>query len=379
MVDIVLTGKPVPSEVASLIMVYADHETSSKMQEAFIANNDTPEKVKEILAKAFRANRYWLGRAAPPEAANISYTFIAQHLATPGTEPKSVNVSFDPYELEAMRARRVHMDRVLYLETLSDVLFTLPQIREATVFAETEKDVTIRFTVPPRTAVRVGIGNFNWGYQQAVLRNAGQARVRFDRERGVPLSEEILSRKGVRLAYLEYENYEPFRDGGLVPLKITADFPLVKIGTNPKSIFCEMNFQIIDGKFWTLLDATTMDMSDAENPELLAVASLEDVRVVAAEPEAPKDPPNETDKKDADKEAGQEKGAEGSKAASKDARKKDADKEDGATKSAEDSKAASEDAQKEDAPSGYLGMTLGVVGTVIVAVSLLYIVRMSRP
>lgn len=285
LVDLVETGKPIYVEAERLATTYADHATVARIQKHYVESGDAPKKVRELLAKVFRANRYWLGRPVPVDAENISYTFNAQNLRETDKPPKYVNVSFDNYELEAMRARRVHLDRVVHLEILTDLLFILPHTCKAKIFKQEENEIILDFIVPKKSRVRIGVGNFNWGYFQATVINAGSGRLRIDKETGAILSEEIRSRQGSRLAYVEYSNHEPFRDGGYVPTKITADFPNAAVGRERIPMYIELGYQIVEGKFWTLSDATSMDMTNAEEPDLLAVGSIEEIRILAKTPD----------------------------------------------------------------------------------------------
>ena len=213
----------------------------------------------EALTRMQHATRRWLGRAETMPAELVEYEFWMMNLKSDKT--KEFVVMFNRDALNVLRGgtNPMHLDRATTTRLPSDDLMMFPQICDPQLEEETETEITLRYRIPLMGEVRGGIGTGNIGFWNCNTMGATESVMVIDKERGVPLSEQVFNPGDTMVAEIAYSDYQDVGDGALVPLAIRMD--VIQISKRVRHMRYEFHYKIDTG-MWLFDEGTAYEVDD---------------------------------------------------------------------------------------------------------------------
>ncbi|MFQ5655312.1 MAG: hypothetical protein ACE5GW_11355, partial [Planctomycetota bacterium] len=156
-----------------------------------------------------------------------------------------------------------------------------PVLLPAAAGAENTGRARIRYRVPEKKMLVVGIGALTISYWQCKVLRPTWGTVTIDKARGVPIEEELIDASEKTVARIEYQEYLAAGDGALAPSRIRVEVFDGLVGSKQRHMIYEARFRLADG-VWILDGAEGSEVTE-KGPERRALASVQAVRVVRAE------------------------------------------------------------------------------------------------
>ncbi|MCA8961377.1 MAG: HEAT repeat domain-containing protein [Planctomycetes bacterium] len=262
----------------------ADHETVERRW-ALLG-----ERERRALKSFTLATRGWAGRPPLPDEASRRYDFEMTNYAIDPPKTKTFSIEVDGPESELLQYRHgmsfVHrgFQLVLPIDALSvepdrcDLVVESPS-GDAGEETASGAATTIRYRIPARRTLEVGMGAMNTSYWIAKLVGPLESRLSLDPD-GRPASEELF-RDGQRIARYVYSDYTDDPGHPVSPRRIQIDIDQAANVPNKKLRY-DLRFHWVDGA-WVLergrAEERLPDPADGERVALRATAELRDIHV----------------------------------------------------------------------------------------------------
>lgn len=267
-------GVPGP-DLAAAVLQLAGPDLVDLAFDAFVRSRGPEEQeLAATLTRARQVNARWLGKARPAPGLSFEYRFHMTNVMA--DKSREIPLRAGASELELLRTQGQHLDRATRWEMPLDALFTCPGACAPRLETRADGSNVVHYLVPRAAHLQVGMGTMNIAYWQGRVSVARTAEVVLDAG-GRPISETLRNEQGDVVARAAYGPFQALTSGGEVPSAVSIEM----FAAEPQGhrLRFDLRFQVVNGVFWCLEDASVVRVTEGGTEELLALAHVSDLTV----------------------------------------------------------------------------------------------------